>query len=436
MRMDGVRGGMVYDEGKNTLLQNVLWSFLGKIVAMICLVLLDITAARMLSVADYAEWVYFFSIQTMLFYIGWMGINTSAKVYVSKCVTMQEREQCIRAAFVLRFFSGAWISSLFFMILPEAAEYLGYPAKYPALKSLLAVSGALVFFNSFTELYKELCIGLKNYIRLFMITAFEYGGYFLFSAAGLVIFRRMQTIAAGYLISGCCVMAAGWHIFGIRVTALWRNAGDLKAYIRLMVKYALPIAFISLGSLILVEMDTFMLGLLCEKEEAAVYNIAKNLCAKATHVNYALTTGTMTSLSALTAANIRKKRQEFQKINRINMVVISGISAVMFLAGTMAVSALYGMEYRKAGVVMRFLIPYYVLYSISNFYGTFLDFREKAKFRSICFISVVVMNVTLNYLLIPVYGAKGAAVATDLSLVPYTIAVVVCAFVEFRKMEE
>lgn len=118
------------------------------------------------------------------------------------------------------------------------------------------------------------------------------------------------------------------------------------------------------------------------------------------------------------------------------MVVISGISAVMFLAGTMAVSALYGMEYRKAGVVMRFLIPYYVLYSISNFYGTFLDFREKAKFRSICFISVVVMNVTLNYLLIPVYGAKGAAVATDLSLVPYTIAVVVCAFVEFRKMEE
>ena len=107
----------------------------------------------------------------------------------------------------------------------------------------------------------------------------------------------------------------------------------------------------------------------------------------------------------------------------------------MFLFSTIAVSVFYGIEYKMAGVVMRFLIPYYALYSISNFYGSFLDFRQQAKFRSICFISVIVINLTLNYLLIPIYGAEGAAIATDISLIPYTLAVTVCAFLEFYKME-
>lgn len=50
-----------------------------------------------------------------------------------------------------------------------------------------------------------------------------------------------------------------------------------------------------LGGLVLVEMDTFMLGLFCPKQQVSVYSIAKQLISKATNVNMAVWTGTITS---------------------------------------------------------------------------------------------------------------------------------------------
>lgn len=39
--------------------------------------------------------------------------------------------------------------------------------------------------------------------------------------------------------------------------------------------------------------------------------------------------------------------------------------------------------------------------------------------RALWYISVIVINLTLNYLLIPKYGAVGAAIATIVSILPY-----------------
>ena len=416
-----------------TTMTNTLWSFFGKIIAMIFLVLLDVIAARLLSVDGYAEWVFFFSILTMLFYIGWMGINTSAKVYVSKSANICDRNKRIQAALILRLIISFGICFLIFLIVPHFAEYLGYPLKYPELKTLLEMAAVLVFFNSFTELFKEICIGLEEYKYLFILTISEYAGYFIYSALILFACKKVHAIPIGYFISGICILILGYYILknkiGFRkekVDAYCRN------YMKNIMKYALPIAVISFGGLILIEMDTFMLGLLSTKREVATYSIAKNLCSKATHVNYALTIGTMTSFSVLTVENISEKRKKFKKISILNWSITVAISAVMLVLSVIAITIVYGKEYQMAGNVMRLLVPYYVLYSVSNFYSTFLDFRGKAHFRSICYMSIIIINLVLNYVLIPVWGAKGAAIATDISLIPYTIAVIIGTVLEFR----
>ena len=138
---------------KNRMTQNTLWSFMGKLVAMLFQVLLDITATRLLSVENYAEWVFFFSILTILFYVGRMGINTSAKVYVSKCIEIRERDNCIRASLKLRMAVSIIVAVFIIIIMPGVAGNLGYPDKYPELKALLGMAAVLVFFNSFTEYF-------------------------------------------------------------------------------------------------------------------------------------------------------------------------------------------------------------------------------------------------------------------------------------------
>ena len=58
---------------KDTLLTNIIWSFVAKLFAMVFYFLADIFYARFLGVNNYAEWVFFFSIANMAFCVGWFG---------------------------------------------------------------------------------------------------------------------------------------------------------------------------------------------------------------------------------------------------------------------------------------------------------------------------------------------------------------------------
>lgn len=422
---------------RSKILKNTLYTLGGKISAMVLYMAFDIACARMLNPEDYAEWVFFFATLTMMFYLGWCGVNRSAKVFVSKESTKQDISDVIQAAFVLRLAVSMVIAVLITCMAYPLSSWLGYPDKYPNLFHLCCIAGVLVFLNSFTELYKELYMGMGTFKRLCGITVVEYAGYFLFSIAFLFFYKKPEAIAAGYFCAGLLVSGVGIislrNITGNKILPL--ISGNYKSIMCPIMKYAIPIAVCSIGGMILVEMDTFMLGILSSKLQVANYGIAKNLCAKATHINYALTVGCMTFFSVLTAKNIREKRIKLMKISGVNILIALTVSGFFYYIGTFIVTAMYGMEYSASGTILKYLVPYYVLYSISNFFATFLDFQGRAKMRSICYCTVIVLNFGLNLLFIPKYGAIGAAVATSLSLLPYTLLVVIIAVRVFRNIQ-
>ncbi len=421
----------------NKWIENISYSFLGKLVAMVFLMLLDVVAARFLTVDSYAEWVYFFAILTMMFWIGWFGINTSVKVFVSKSDNKIEQASCIISALIVRLTVSMGIALMIYIIMPMCAYYLGYPDKYHNLKWLFGISAILVFFNSFTELFKEIFMGTEEFKSLYVLTVTEYFGYFFFSLIGMLIIKNIKSITYGYLISGILVTTIG-------VSFLIRNYKNeigvarvsFNKYMKPIFKYAIPIALTSLGGMILVEMDTFMLGLMSTKEDVAVYSIAKNLCSKATHSNYALSVGVMTSFSIITGENYVQKKADFRKAGKLNYLLTVVVIIGFLLLGQPVVDVFYGEQYIRSGAIIKQLVIYYALYGISNFYSLFLDFRNKAVARSVWYVSVVAINLVLNYLWVPRYGAEGAAWATNLSLVPYTVYVIIASNEVWKSMDK
>lgn len=75
---------------------NISFSLLGKMIAMILWLCFDIRAARILHVKDYAEWVFYYSVLTMCFYLGWLGINTSSKIHISRQISSKKKTQSIQ----------------------------------------------------------------------------------------------------------------------------------------------------------------------------------------------------------------------------------------------------------------------------------------------------------------------------------------------------
>lgn len=171
------------------------------------------------------------------------------------------------------------------------------------------------------------------------------------------------------------------------------------------------------------EMDTFMLGVLSDAQNISSYSIAKNICVKAAHVNYALTTGIMTSFAVIEEDYSHKKKM-FKKASKMNIISAFAVAVCLYIMANILTFILYGSKYPSAGRLIRILTIYYILFAISNYYNSFLDFRNKAGTRCVFYLSVIVINIVLNYLWIPEYGAEGATMATILSLVPYTIMVI------------
>lgn len=412
---------------------NVIYSLAGKIMAMALLILLDIFIARILTINDYAEWAFFFSILSMMFYFCRLGINVSTKIFIAKQQTRESINLYISAAMRLRIKTSILIGTIILFISQFLAQNLGYPTKYEHLNILMYIAGILAILNSFTEFFKEIFIGLNYFKELCVITILEYCGYLIGGAFWAFIFKSTVGIAIGYITSGIIVCFLELYLLRKKGFTYIYTPKSISFIAKDIFKYALPMAVISFGGFILIELDTLMLGLLSTKYELSIYSIAKKICSKAAHVNYALALGVMTSFSIITPQNREEKKHKFYKISTLNTLIIIFISLLIYFGADFSIYLFYGKQYINAALIMKLLIPYYILFSISNLYSGFLDFQKKGTFRCMCYLTVILLNTILNYILIPIYGAKGAAIATAFSLLPYTIFMVIATKFIFCK---
>lgn len=411
------------------MVKNTFFTMLSKGVALLGYMLLDIYIARMLDVNTYAEWAFFYSIVSMLFLIGWLGINVSSKVYISKQSSEESKKKGYSIAFRLRIVSSILIALVIFLFSFIICRVYNFSDKYQNINNMFILCAFMVFFNSITEFYKEISVGLERFKSLFIFTFCENIGYIFGVVICLLLYVNPVSIPIGYIIGGLFVFLVGICFGKKDLLVKVKEKEEIKDTLQKILRYALPIAIMGIGGVILLEMDVFMLGLMSTNEQLSAYSIAKQWCSKASHVNLALITGVMTTFSVLNRTNIAEKMKKFKKISILNVMVTVIVMLVMILILPYMLLFLYGEEYREVIPVLKMLTFYYGLYGISTFYATFLDFQNKAKIRSLYYISIIIINLILNFLLIPQYGAKGAAASTIISLIPYTVFV----FVESNK---
>ena len=309
------------------------------------------------------------------------------------------------------------------LLLSRLSFYRELVRRYQFLHTLLLIAPAIAGLNSFVEFFKETEIGVQDYRGVFVITSLEYGMILAGSTLGAALLQNSMGVGFGYLVAYsitflCGILLTGkWN--GIRS---WRDRSqECRQMAGQIFRYALPLAVIGIGGIILVEMDTFMLGVMSTPEDVSNYAIAKQICTKASHVNNALAMGTLASFSVIAAEDYPQKRKAFSRVAQINAALTLGTGAAMFILANPVIRMLYGTKYAEAGSIMRCLVPYYILYGLSAFYALFMDYHGKAGSRSLWYVVMVLINLILNLLLIPRLGTMGACIATALSLVPYTL---------------
>ncbi|UJP63381.1 flippase [Mongoliitalea daihaiensis] len=100
---------------------------------------------------------------------------------------------------------------------------------------------------------------------------------------------------------------------------------------------------------------------------------------------------------------------------RVSLILIGGASVALLLLSKYIILGMYGQEFFESISVLKFLLPGVLILTIYKVMNMDLAGRGKPWISMKAMIPALVINVLLNIILIPKYGADGAAIASTIS---------------------
>jgi O-antigen/teichoic acid export membrane protein len=302
---------------------------------------------------------------------------------------------------------------------PLAAAYVALMAAWVALTKpdVLGVTLAIALFSVCRDLYRSyssLFLGLKQVG--YTVVAFGSSLVVLVSLVAVGVKSRagLGWMTAAYVWSGLVLLAVAAAIVRLRIGPIRLRSGWRR--MRRVVGGGVWLFVLSLATLAHFAADTVMLGYLQPYEQVARYQAAAKLLEASQFVVRPLTLILLPVCAALAS------RQQWRRLRRLmhemfaGMAVL-GVAAWAFVAlfAVPIVRIVYTAGYDDSAQVLRVLylsVPGLYIATVATLLAS-STLREK---RAVLIMAAgVALNVALNLVAIPRYGALGAAWVTVVS---------------------
>ena len=405
--------------------KETLWSFATKLAAAVLFIVLNAYLARTLGPDLWGSWSFLLSILTIVFLLAHLGLNNAARAYAARYIGTDALHKVLRASLVLRIAASAAFTSVFLLLHEPLAEWIDRPD----LAAPLRTAAPLVFLMGFSEYLKQLFTGLHRLKFHLVINVIEFGGKIVFCYLLLEAAVSLENIVTAFWLAVGLSVAAGmwvWKRFDADPAAAGSADGGGQPAVEpnllaAIFRYSLPLFLISIGFLVLTEVDTLMLGLLASDFEVGQFAIAKQLANKLPQFALALSMGTMPGFARLTPENIERMRVKFRGVLRLNALAFIPGGALLILISPWLIPLVFGPDYGGAVLPLQILTVWLVMTSFNMFYNALLDYQGRATRRARNFLLTIFLTIGLNFILIPRFGAVGAAVSTTVSFIPYVV---------------
>lgn len=402
---------------KNKLAKETWWSLINKGFVFVSFYVVNYVLARKFGVELYGKWSFLWAFLSIISVFSFLGINTSAKKFFAEYLYTPKLQGVYKYTFRLRTISSLSFLSLYSFIVVFC--YITQVLEKDQL-FLLVISAPLVILIGYVDYYREFFSGVHRIFPLLVLNLIDY--FFKILLIFLLLSRlNIPTVVLVFVCSSvaCVIYAYFWS----RNYFLSSGSGySLDESTKNRIKeYSYPIFIMTIGFVLISEIDTVMLGILSNDEAVGRYALAKQIVCKIPHLSLALAAGLMPVFAKLpTGDELVRYREIFRKVIIYNTLLIVPILLTVFVFGEKILS-LVGSDYSGSLYPLRILVIYAFFLSTSAFISSFLDYVGLAKKRAKNLTVAILLNAILNIILIPKYGAVGAASATLMSYLPYFV---------------
>lgn len=236
-----------------------------------------------------------------------------------------------------------------------------------------------------------------------------------------LILKHASLVA--FALTGLAEAAAGaaglvitYRAKGLRLSA-WRFKSPMAVQ---LLRDSWPMMLSTFVTIVYLRIDQVMLGTLAGNEEVGIYSAAVRLAEPWGFVSMAICSSVFPAIVKAGTTDDEAFDAQLQRL--YNLMALIGYSVAIpttFLSGWL-VDVLYGPAYSKAGPLLTMLVWSSLFTHLGAARTIYMISRNWTRANFLSLLSGALINIVLNYYLIPSYGAMGAVIA---SLVSYWFAV-------------
>lgn len=385
---------------KQMIVKNTFWVGISTMLVKLARAGLIIYVARILGAADYGIFTYALSLVGifMIFAdLGLTGIITRelAKEGADKRAYLSTGF-AVKVGFLLVSTLGAWLLGPVISKFPESKELLIIIATFVSLESLRSFLYAVP--RAEHKMQVEAGIGITSEIVSMVIT--------------LIIFfsnPTPATLAYAYVVGNLAGLIISLLFLHGHVSSLFGHFK--KTLVGPIIRSSWPLAIMGIFGVFMTNIDAVMLGFWNDSSVLGIYAAAQKPISLL-YVIPSLLSASLLPLMSRMQGDATRLGSFVEKSYRVALAIALPLVAGGIVLAQPILSVAFGPEYAPAVLTFQILLVTLILNMAGSVFADLILAEDKQKIfiRSTGFGGLV--NVALNFLLIPAFGIAGSAVAT------------------------
>lgn len=390
-------------------LQNVVsntgWLFAEKMVRMGVGLFVGVWVARFLGPEQFGYLSYALAFVSLFSAIAGLGLDG---IVVRDLVRdPSDKDKILGTAFVLKFLSG-----VFTFLIVLAAIRLLRPTDGLTFWLVGIIAGGIIF-NAFDTIDFWFQSQVQSKFSVFAKSS----AFLLISVAKVALILTKAPLIA-FAVAGFAEIMIGsiGMVITYRVSAghirRWRS--NLSVAQRLL-KDSWPLILSGLAIMIYMRIDQVMIGEMVGSREVGIYSVAVQLVEAWYFIPGIIVSSVFPSIveaKEMGESVFYERLQQLYNFMAFTAYVIA--VPVTFIAGWV-IKTLYGGAYSKAGPMLAVLIWSILFTNLGVARSTFLTAMNWTRVHFLTVALGALVNVVINYILIPLYGGMGAVIASCLA---------------------
>ena len=396
-------------------------SFIAKFFGTGLLFGAQVVLARLLGAKQYGIFAYALSWMTVLAILAKMGFETSLLRFLPEYIV--KREWSLFRGVVRFSLSVVGIVALFIFLIGNVVLTLLHSRfEIELLHSLRLMLLVLPLF-AWTAIRQSCLRALKRVVQAEVPDGIVRP--LVLTAAALVAASRLDSFSAQW--AWMCQLFAALISFVLGALLLSRAlpteyprrpSSNMRAK---WLKISSPMLLMNSMNILMSQASIVILGLYQPSEEVALFSASVRIVMLATFALLAVNSIAAPLISELYHAGKKKELQSLLKFAAQVIAVTTLLTGAILVFGGRSILGLFGEEFIKAYVLLVILLFGFTVKSLVGPASYLLNLTGHQNATAKAMVIAVTISLTLNFLLIPRWGAFGAALASSVTMIIWNV---------------